>query len=582
MELCDRWLGTYMWCANCNRTSYSDICEICGGKTQQDIPIDLYWCESCRVPIIIEASDIGPHYCPVCGKPIRYLAKDLRPVFPEERLLLEIIEDKPFAYKDASVWASGSRYYIDGKTSNLSIDALRKLYAHKISGELEKYHSQNSYEQFNKIIDTFKLCNKERLSAIKQEAENFVREQVSLFPNHKLVVSFSGGKDSTVVTDIVIRALSNPSIVQIFGDTTLEFPMTYEYVARHRKQNPLAIIKTAKNKEQEFYSVCDEIGPPARMMRWCCTMFKTGPITRVLNSLFKDSNILTFYGIRKHESVSRSKYDRVANGANVKIQKQTVAAPIFYWTDIEVWLYILSEEIDFNDAYRLGYDRVGCWCCPNNTLRSQLLAQVYMPDRSQKWRNYLIEFAKRIGKPDPEVYVDSGNWKARQGGNGLAAAEDVKIKYTNCTAEDHAKIYRLNKPVDDEFYNLFVPFGKVSKELGRKLLHEVMVLDIRTNVPIMSIQPFNQDGYDYAVKIRTMNVADHDSLQRMASYQVRKYNACRKCLKCESVCPFGAITITQGSYKINENICRHCKKCVSSKYLDGGCLMDRFLKSKED
>ncbi len=571
-----------MWCANCNRTSYSNICEVCGGKTQQDTPIELFWCDSCHVPVIVEVSDTGTHHCPICGKQIRYLAKDLRPVFPEERLLLEIIKNKPFAYKNASVWASGSRYYIDGRTSNLSIELLKKLDATKISIELDKYCSQNSYDYFNQNIALFVACNKERLDAIKQEAENFVREQVSLFPNHKPVISFSGGKDSTVVADIVIRALSNPSIVQIFGDTTLEFPMTYEYVARHRKQNPLAIIKTAKNKEQDFYRVCDEIGPPARMMRWCCTMFKTGPITRVLNSVFKDSNILTFYGIRKHESVSRSKYDRVANGANVKIQKQTVAAPIFYWSDIEVWLYILGEEIDFNDAYRLGYDRVGCWCCPNNTLRSQLLAQIYMPEQSKKWRDYLIGFAKRIGKPDPEVYVDDGKWKARQGGNGLAAAEDVKIRYTNCTAEDHAKIYKINKPVTDEFFNLFVPFGKVSKELGRKLLHEVMVLDVRTNVPILSIQPFTQDGFDYAVKIRTMNVADHEALQRMASYQVRKYNACRKCLKCESVCPFGAITITQGSYKINEMICRHCKKCVSAKYLDGGCLMDRFLKSKED
>ena len=571
-----------MWCANCNRTSYSNICEVCGGKTQQDTPIELFWCDSCHVPVIVEVSDTGTHHCPICGKQIRYLAKDLRPVFPEERLLLEIIKNKPFAYKNASVWASGSRYYIDGRTSNLSIELLKKLDATKISIELDKYCSQNSYDYFNQNIALFVACNKERLDAIKQEAENFVREQVSLFPNHKPVISFSGGKDSTVVADIVIRALSNPSIVQIFGDTTLEFPMTYEYVARHRKQNPLAIIKTAKNKEQDFYRVCDEIGPPARMMRWCCTMFKTGPITRVLNSVFKDSNILTFYGIRKYESVSRSKYDRVANGANVKIQKQTVAAPIFYWSDIEVWLYILGEEIDFNDAYRLGYDRVGCWCCPNNTLRSQLLAQIYMPEQSKKWRDYLIGFAKRIGKPDPEVYVDDGKWKARQGGNGLAAAEDVKIRYTNCTAEDHAKIYKINKPVTDEFFNLFVPFGKVSKELGRKLLHEVMVLDVRTNVPILSIQPFTQDGFDYAVKIRTMNVADHEALQRMASYQVRKYNACRKCLKCESVCPFGAITITQGSYKINEMICRHCKKCVSAKYLDGGCLMDRFLKSKED
>ena len=571
-----------MWCTNCNKASYSDVCEVCGGKTQQDTPIELYWCDSCRVPVIRELSDTSPMICPSCGKPICYLAKDLRPVFPEERLLLEVIKGNPLSYLHSSVWASGSRYYIDGKTANLSIETLKKISAEEVVETLSQYKDKNDYSFFNENINVFINCNRERLDSIKNEATSFVVEQVKRFPNHKLVISFSGGKDSTVVADIVTRALSDPSIVHIFGDTTLEFPTTYEYVSRFRKSNPMAIVKTAKNKEQDFYSVCDEIGPPARMMRWCCTMFKTGPITKVLNSMFKDSKILTFYGIRKHESVSRSKYDRVANGANVKIQKQTVAAPIFYWTDIEVWLYMLAEDVDFNDAYRLGYDRVGCWCCPNNTIRSQLLAKVYMPDRAKKWRDYLIDFAKRLGKPDPEVYVDDGFWKARQGGNGLAAAEDVKIRYTNCTAEDHAKIYKLNKPITDEFYYLFVPFGKVSKELGRKILHEVMVLDIRTNVPIMSIQPFSQNGYDYAVKIRTMNVADHDALQRMASYQVRKYNACRQCLKCESVCPYGAISISLGTYKIDENLCVHCKKCVTPKYLEGGCLMDRFLKSKED
>ena len=238
--------------------------------------------------------------------------------------------------------------------------------------------------------------------------------------------------------------------------------------------------------------------------------------------------------------------------------------------------------MDFHDAYRLGYDRVGCWCCPNNTSRAQLLAKIYMPEQSKKWRNYLIDFAKKIGKPDPEVYIDDGKWKARQGGNGLAASEDVKLKYTNCTAEEHAKIYKLNKTVTDEFYDMFIPFGKVSRELGRKLLREVLVLDIKTNVPILSIQPFSQDGYEYAVKIRTLNVADHDGLQRKAAYQVRKYNACRKCLKCESVCPFGAISVTSVAYKIDALKCRHCLKCVTNKYLEGGCLMDRFLKSKED
>ena len=52
----------------------------------------------------------------------------------------------------------------------------------------------------------------------------------------------------------------------------------------------------------------------------------------------------------------------------------------------------------------------------------------------------------------------------------------------------------------------------VSKELGRKLLNEVIVLDIRNNVPILSVQPFQQADYEYSVKIKTMNVAKHDNL----------------------------------------------------------------------
>ena len=571
-----------MWCTNCNKFSYFDTCENCGSKTQQDEPTEVFWCGGCRVPIIRKLSDTSPKVCPCCGNEIKYLSKDLRPVFPEERLLLEIIEGKPFKYAHSSVWACDSRYYIDGKSKNLSLEKIKKMDVQPIIKDLEKYKSDNDYACFNSFIDKFIDCNREHLSTIKEESFNFVRQQVENFPDYKTVISFSGGKDSTVVADVVTRSLSNPKIVHIFGDTTLEFPATYDYIERYRKNNPQTIVKKAKNRDRNFYSICDEIGPPARMMRWCCTMFKTGPITRTLSSLFRDSRILTFYGIRKNESTSRSKYDRVANGANVKIQKQTVAAPIFYWTDIELWLYMLSENVDFNDAYRLGYDRVGCWCCPNNNVRSQFLAKIYMPEQSERWRNYLIDFAKRIGKPDPEVYVDEGKWKARQGGNGLAAAEDVKIRYTNCTAEDHAKIYKLNKPIDDSFYNLFVPFGKVSKDLGRKLLHEVIVLDIATNVPILSIQPFSQSEFEYSVKIRTMNVADHENLRRMIAYQVRKYNACRRCLKCESVCPFGAITVSPLGYKIDETKCKHCKKCVTAKYLDGGCLMDRFLKSKEE
>ena len=138
-----------------------------------------------------------------------------------------------------------------------------------------------------------------RLDYIINEAHAFIQEQAAKYPRESIVLSFSGGKDSTVTADLAVKALSDASLVHIFGDTTLEFPMTTEYAMRYRENNPKAIFKVAKNREQNFYSVCEDIGPPARMMRWCCSMFKTGPITRVLNSLYRDKNILTFYGIRK-------------------------------------------------------------------------------------------------------------------------------------------------------------------------------------------------------------------------------------------------------------------------------------------
>lgn len=571
-----------MWCRNCNIETNDTICPVCSETTVEDIPIEIYWCVHCKTPIIQNVTQADKGICPLCGEKIKYLSADLRPVFPEERLLLELLLDKePNEFIKKSVWASNSRYYIDGKSIPISSKTFQFADTDSLINKIGHHKKNNSYKYFEMYISNFVEANKSRLNCLKTEAFEFVRKMAAKFDEEKIVISFSGGKDSTVTADVVIKAMSNPNLVHIFGNTTLEFPSTVKYAERYRQNHPQAIFLTAKNDEQVFYDVCEDIGPPARMMRWCCSMFKTGPITRVINSLYRNQQILTFYGIRKSESVSRSKYNRVEDAAeSVKIQQQTVASPIFFWKDADIWLYMFSEDVDFNEAYKLGYDRVGCWCCPNNNQRAQFLSRIYMPDESGKWRTFLIDFAKKIGKEDAEVYVDTGKWKARQGGNGLRAAGDVKIKYTNCTTEEHAKIYRLVKPFDEELVGMFVPFGQVAPELGKKLLHEVIVLDLKTNVPILSIQPFNQDDYEYAVKVRTMNVKEHDELQRMVGYQIRKFNACRKCLKCESLCRSGAISISEDGYYIDAEKCVHCKMCMTAKYLDGGCMMDKYLRTK--
>lgn len=55
----------------------------------------------------------------------------------------------------------------------------------------------------------------------KEEAFAFVRHAAEKFDEEKIVISFSGGKDSTATADVVVKALSNPSLVHIFGDNLL-------------------------------------------------------------------------------------------------------------------------------------------------------------------------------------------------------------------------------------------------------------------------------------------------------------------------------------------------------------------------
>ncbi|MFQ8837582.1 MAG: hypothetical protein ACLR8L_06815 [Oscillospiraceae bacterium] len=70
--------------------------------------------------------------------------------------------------------------------------------------------------------------------------------------------------------------------------------------------------------------------------------------------------------------------------------------------------------MDFNSAYRLGYDRVGCWCCPNNNQRAQFLSRIYMPGESKNGESFTVGFAKRSANLIRRFYVDDRKWKARQ------------------------------------------------------------------------------------------------------------------------------------------------------------------------
>jgi|LSQX01.1.fsa_nt_gb phosphoadenosine phosphosulfate reductase len=531
----------------------------------------VYWCENCNIPTYYD-------FCPICDGKTRYLCQDARPVFPEEILLLEILLNIRGRLVGKSIWnAKGNRYYVNGKRLAFSVkNILREWDPKRVRVLLQQEKIKDldlGYDEFNDMINLFIKANKERLHKLEEDSFRCVKFAVDNYPNRIVMVSFSGGKDSTVVSSVVRRALGTNNVLHVFGDTTLEFPATKEYVKYFRKKNrriPFLTARVPSDKLDEedgekFLQLCNIIGPPSRIMRWCCTTFKTAPISSLIDKFSGNKSILTFYGIRSSESVRRSKYKEIS--ISPKISKQIVASPIMDWLDLDVWLYLLSNKEEFNDAYRQGFSRVGCWCCPSNSDWAYFLSQIYLDEKADEWRDFLIDFARRIGKPDPEVYVDSGNWKARQGGDGMNVNFN-NVKFEPCANEENARNYFLSKPISGQLYEYFKPFGIVNFSLGRKLLNEVYILDRNTKEPLLILQ-----GREGASQLKVIIVRDYNLnlLLNRIDCQIRKYQACINCGGCPAICKKKAIAIIGDHYKIDQKKCVGCMDCIA--HYDRGCLV---------
>ena len=565
-------------CRNDNIKTKSSTCPVCGERTELE-KSDIYWCDNCKVPLFQSE-------CECCSGKGTRITTDIRPVFPEERLLLEILLDKiPGTYEKDSVWnCSGNKYLINGKRIKFSVKELKNKDVDDIRSKYEEASKNISYEYFEQYADKFVQANRSRYEFIVREAVDYIKNSTKDYTAKDMFVSFSGGKDSTVTSDIVMRALSEPKILHIFGDTTLEFPETMRYVDRFKKEHPQTPVLSSRNKDKDFEELCKLVGPPSRVMRWCCTIFKTGAIQRKIKTLFRNKNkIITFYGIRRSESASRSKYERETEGS--KITKQITISPIIDWMDFDVWLYMLTTKIDFNYAYRLGYARVGCWCCPNNSGWSEFLSKIHMPQQSERFRQMLIDFAKQIGKPDPEVYVDDGKWKARQGGNGVDYAKKTAVSFEPCALEENAFNYELQRPISEQLYELFKPFGYLNFEFGNKRLGEVyvtrkdgrLVLKLQGRIGSTTLKV---TIIDYIIDGAASVKAAEDKVK----CQITKYQMCMGCRACESICKHNAIVIKEDKegnldYKILDDKCVRCAECVN--HYTAGCYMRKVLATKK-
>ena len=574
-------------CRHCNDLECeSSICPVCGDRATL-LSAEIYYCKHCNAPSFTEE-------CQSCHSECVKIGSDLRPVFAQERLLIEILLNKPMAFAGKSVWSSLSNtYWVDGEKVRINLAEFRKKDPSSIIKQLKKYEDENrqyvEHDTDNDHINKFIQLNQYRLNSITEEACNYIRKISEDFEMSSVFVSFSGGKDSTVTSNLVLKALGTEKVLHIYGDTTLEYPTSKQYVAEFRRKYPATPVLVAKNRDQDFNNLCEVVGPPSRVLRWCCTVFKTGAITKKIEQVFRDqTRILSFQGIRRAESASRSKYDRDSD--NSKISKQIAASPIIDWLDFDVWLYILANELPFNDAYKQGFTRVGCWCCPNNSRWSEFLSSIYMSEEYLKWKELLYSFAKKVGKEDWKDYVDDGNWKARQGGNGLEYSKNAVVSFKPCVLEDNAYNFELSRPISNDLYTLFKPFGELNFEIGNKRLNEVYVMERGSGTPLLKLS--GRTG-NTTLKISVLKKNHHFKNAKIAEQllndQVTKYQTCIACGYCQSVCRFNAlkvINLEKGnvsnstvSYTINEANCVGCIECV--KHFDGGCYMKKVLRVKK-
>lgn len=538
----------------------------------------IYWCNTCRIPVF------DNEICPLCKNNGKYIASTAicNPVFLQERKLLSKIIG--FSIETSNVWYLGSgSYLVDGVRTKIPFITFFKQKKHLLYAEMlcsnicSDDHIVNEYEfiRANRPYIEDKIFEAEQyISALMHECQS------DLDYKYIPTVSFSGGKDSTVISRLVRDALQNESIIHYFGDTTLEFPCTHYYIENtFREENPIPPVLPSET-DNDFFKLCNVFGPPSKFERWCCTIFKTSNLNAEFQNL--DGNSLTFLGIRRSESNERKGYTRTQKKS--KIGSQINGMPIIDWTDYDVWLYILYKKLHFNPAYRYGYKRVGCWCCPNNSDWSTMLTEIYYPELSKRWKDVLYGFAEKTEKTDIEDYVENGRWKTRKGASGLIT-RNINIVDTPCNLSDRARNVIIKKNVSPDILEFFKPFGKLDvfdkddattimisgKDEVNVACKKVCDIIITYGTPVIKVLPAK--GVDPLLLVNRIKC------------QMRKYQFCIRCTACDSICPYGAIdTMGVGKYMIDESKCKQnmseCSKCIAKFY--NGCITCQVLAGKKN
>lgn len=247
------------------------------------------------------------------------------------------------------------------------------------------------------------------------EAKEHIKK-VYLSDDRPWVVGYSGGKDSTVVVQLVFEALSelpteqlHKKVYVISSDTLVETPLIIQSinVTLHRIQEealkrdlPIETHKVKPKYEQSFWANIIGKGYPSpnQQFRWCTDRLKIEPANAfIMDKVSTFGEVIMVLGVRENESATR---DNVLKSHTVEgkdlmrhstLTNAYVFAPIRQFSLNNVWDYLLENPSPWgNDNHKLnklyqdsssgecplvvdktikesagscGNSRFGCWVC---------------------------------------------------------------------------------------------------------------------------------------------------------------------------------------------------------------------------
>lgn len=387
------------------------------------------------------------------------------------------------------------------------------------------------------------------------------KDKVDLFH-----VSFSGGKDSEVTLDIIQRALPHNVFVVVFGDTGMEFPDTYEAIKLSKKRCEESGIRfiVAKSHLHPTES-WNKIGPPTSTVRWCCSIHKTTPQLLTLRKLLGKNSFteMAFVGVRADESVRRSGYDYVSYGT--KHKGQYSCNPILTWSSAEVYLYIYTNHLHLNEAYKRGNTRAGCLVCPMSTNRNDYLNYLCYRESTKPLLDIIHDLnSSDSGNEDRmKSYIENNGWKARKNGR------DLKIS----PRDYDESIIGGNLVIT--FKDKYSSWRQWIKTLGNIInTGNEGLIEIESGGKVFKI--YMKEGGDGYLTVTTPNLSSPSDVQFLKNLRkvFRKCHYCVGCRVCEANCKFGNLKFNNcGIVSITDS----CKKCGQCLDIDTGCYVYKSL-----